>query len=207
MFCLKPYRIVPSKRPPPNLTVFVGFFRVFRVTAHHSRVVNSKVARLGSNSCNCSDALWVTRHQASKDLGSHTPVRGLVCSVLPLQLEIRVLQATTERSGNLATRLRVGPFCRTIQFSPLSGWPRRITGKRRCKSIQSRGRLLRIWSGPSLGDPFNKRVLRVTAHPQIWALELRAPMGACSGQYGNTLQMKYLIYKNMIESITISLRD
>ena len=29
-----------------------------------------------------------------------------------------------------------------------------------------------------------KQVLRVTAHPQILVLELRAPMGACLGQYG-----------------------
>ena len=56
-----------------------------------------------------------------------TPVRGLVRSVLPLQHEIRMLQAATERCGNLATRLRVGPLCNTIQLSPLSGWPRRIT--------------------------------------------------------------------------------
>ena len=34
-------------------------------------------------------------------------------------------------------------------------------------------------------EPF-KQVLRVTAHPQILTLELRAPMGACSGQYGST---------------------
>ena len=28
-------------------------------------------------------------------------------------------------------------------------------------------------------------VFRVTAHPEILALELRAPMGAWPGQYGN----------------------
>ena len=38
--------------------------------------------------------------------------------------------------------------------------------------------------GPCMGivEPF-KRVLRVTAHPQILALELGVPMGTCSGQY------------------------
>ena len=29
-----------------------------------------------------------------------------------------------------------------------------------------------------------KQILSVTVHPQILALELRAPMGACLGQYG-----------------------
>ena len=40
--------------------------------------------------------------------------------------------------------------------------------------------------GPCVGtvEPF-KHVLRVTAHPQVLALELRAPMGTCLGQYGN----------------------
>ena len=42
--------------------------------------------------------------------------------------------------------------------------------------------------GPCSGivEPF-KHFLRVTAHSQILVLELelRAPMGACSGQYGN----------------------
>ena len=32
-------------------------------------------------------------------------------------------------------------------------------------------------------EPF-KHLLRVTGHPQFLALELRAAMGACSGQYG-----------------------
>ena len=42
--------------------------------------------------------------------------------------------------------------------------------------------------GPYMGivEPF-KRVLCVTAYPQILALELRVPMGACSGQYGKLL--------------------
>ena len=82
----------------------------------NSCVVNPKVGPL---SCDCSDA---PRHQASK-----TPVRGLVRSVPSLQHEICVLQATTERCGNLATRLRVGQLCSTIQLPSLSGWPRRST--------------------------------------------------------------------------------
>ena len=37
--------------------------------------------------------------------------------------EIHILQATTERCGSLATRLRVGLLCSMIQPSPLLGWP------------------------------------------------------------------------------------
>jgi len=39
--------------------------------------------------------------------------------------------------------------------------------------------------GPCVGivEPF-KHILCVTAHPQILALGLRAPMGVCLGQYG-----------------------
>ena len=42
--------------------------------------------------------------------------------------------------------------------------------------------------GPCMGiiQLFN-HLLRVNAHPQILLLELRAPMGACPGQYGNQL--------------------
>ena len=40
-------------------------------------------------------------------------------------------------------------------------------------------------------EPF-KHLLRVTAHPQFLALELQAPMGACSGQYGTCFD------KNMV---------
>ena len=49
---------------PPILTV-LWFFRVLRVTAHHAKL-NPKVGLLSSHSCSCSDALWATRHQASK---------------------------------------------------------------------------------------------------------------------------------------------
>ena len=101
-------------------------------------------------------------------------VRGLVRSVLSLQHEICVLQTTTERCGNLATRLRVGQLCSMIQISPLSGWPRR-SKKRRC------GTPWQFTSHP--GWALARHLLRVTAHPQFLTLELRAPMGAYSGQY------------------------
>ena len=46
----------------------------------NSCVENPKVGPLSSHSCNCSDALWAPRHQASK-VRTH---RDLVRSVLPL---------------------------------------------------------------------------------------------------------------------------
>ena len=52
--------------------------------------------------------------------GLHTPVCGLLCSILPLQHKICILQATTERYRNLAMMLRVCPLCSTIQLSHLS---------------------------------------------------------------------------------------
>ena len=91
------------------------------VTAHHVKFlcIESEGGPLSSHSCDC--ALDAT---TSGIKGSHTPVFGLVHSVLSLQHEICILQVTTGRCGNLATRLRVGQFCSTIQLSPLSGWPR-----------------------------------------------------------------------------------
>ena len=57
--------------------------------------------------------------------GSHTPVHGLVRSILSLQHKICVLKATTEHCRNLATKLPVGQLCSMTQLSPLMGWPRR----------------------------------------------------------------------------------
>ena len=57
--------------------------------------------------------------------------------------------------------------------------------------------------GPCKGmvEPL-KHLLRVTAHPHFLALELRAPMGACSGQYGiltwNGCDQVSLIYKQKV---------
>ena len=92
----------------------------------NSCVLNPKVDLLSSHSCDCAlDAM------TSGFKGLHTPIRGLVRSVLSLQHKIYVLQVRTERCRNLAMGLRVGQLCSTIQLSPLSGWPRRST-KRWC---------------------------------------------------------------------------
>ena len=119
--------------------------------------------------------------------GSHTPVHGLVYSVLPLQHGIRVLQVTTERCGNLATRLRVGPLCSMMQPSPLLDWPQRITDEPTMQVHSVPWQLTSHpgWALPCIWvvKPF-KRVLCVTTHPQILTLELQAPMGTCSRQYG-----------------------
>ena len=117
-------------------------------------------------------------------LNSNTPICGLIRSVLPPQHEIRVLQATTERCGNLAMRLQVSLLCSTIQLSPLSGWPRQITDKPTMQvDLVPMAANFASEMGPCvlIVEPF-KHVLLVTAHPQFLALELRAPMGACLGQ-------------------------
>ena len=109
----------------PQVLTILWYFRVLRVTHMHAKFLRSE-SEGRSHSCDCSDALWVPWHQASKIC---THIRGLVRSVLPLQHEICVLQATTECCGNLATRVRVGPLYSTIQLSSLSGWPQQITDK------------------------------------------------------------------------------
>ena len=82
----------------------------------NSCVVNPKVDPLSSHS---SDELWAPRHQVRTHLSA---------AFLPCNTKLAYcMQATTERCGNLATRLRVGPLCCTIQPSPLSAWPRRST--------------------------------------------------------------------------------
>ena len=116
------------------------------------------------------------RHQSL-----HTPIHGLVCSILSLQDEISVLQAMTESCGNLATRLQVSQLCSTIQLSPLSGWPRRSTDEATMRYPLA----VNFTSGVGPCTEIVEHLLHVTAHPQFLALELQAPMGACSGQYGS----------------------
>ena len=107
-FCL-PY--CPGKHPPPILTV-LWFLRALRVTIHHAKFWCSEFEGRAHIASIVFDAFWVPWHQASE--GLHTLVRGLVRSVLPLQHKIHVLQVTTERCRNLATRLWVGPLCSMI---------------------------------------------------------------------------------------------
>ena len=118
--------------------------------------------------------------------GSHTPVCGLVCSILPLQHEIHILQVTTECCGNLATRLRVGHLCSTIQLSPCRAGLGEYGLTDNASPFSPTAANFTFEVGPCVGivEPF-KWVLRVTAHPQVLALKLGAPMGACSGQYGS----------------------
>ena len=79
-------------------------------------------------------------------------------------------------------RLRVGQFFSAIQLSPLSGWPERNTDKVMMRYTLAAN--LASGVGPCTGivEP-SKHLLSVTAHPHFLALELRASMGACSGQY------------------------
>ena len=84
-------------------------------------------------------------------------------------------------------RLWVDPLSSTIQLSPPSGCPR--------WQSDDAGRFSTPWlltSHPGwtlcigIVEPF-KHPLHATTHPQFIVLELRAPMGACPGQYGTTI--------------------
>ena len=46
-------------------------------------------------------------------------------------------------------------------------------------------------------EPF-KHLLRVTAHPQFLVLELRAPMGACSGQYSTPTNLHGILHNVLL---------
>ena len=126
---------------------------------------------------------------------SHTPVRELVQSILPLQHKIHEMQVTTEHCRKLATRLWFSPLCSTIQLSPLLGWPRQSMDETTmwyplAANFTSR-------AGPCTGivEPF-KHFLCVTTHPQFLVLELSAPIGTRPGQYGTRESSKvYFLVK------------
>ena len=143
----------------------------------NSRVVNPKVGPLSSHSCNCSDAFWTTRHQVPK---VHTHP-----SVASFATFFPILQATTEHCGNLATRLRVSPLCHDTAFSTVGLALTNHGCTNDASPFSPLAANLASRVGPCMGivEPF-KRVLCVTAHPQVLALELQAPMGTCLGQYG-----------------------
>ena len=44
-----------------------------------------------------------------------------------------------------------------------------------------------------------KQLIRVTAHPQLLELELRAPTGTCPGHYGITIQINCGIIINVFD--------
>ena len=116
---------------------------------------------------------------------SHISIHILICSILRLQYEICVLQATNASEG-LAVRLWVGPLSNMIQLSPLSGWPQRSTGEvtMQVDSVHQAANFAWVSACAVIVESF-KHLLRVTAYPQFLVLELWAPMGTCSGHYGN----------------------
>ena len=119
--CIVP---IPAQVPnPPDLTVL--FFEVLRVTAHHAKFLHSESE---GRFVKLPYLMHFGRHDIIQQRFAHTRC-GLVCSVLPLQHEIRIQQAMTERCRNLATRLRVGTLCSMIQLSPPSGWPQQSMDK------------------------------------------------------------------------------
>ena len=102
-------------------------------------------------------------HPAAK---VHTLVSSLVRSVFHLQHEFRILQAMNAANPEQIYNVdKIG----------LKDW----------KYVQSKQ-----WCGSGVGtcteivEPF-KQLLPATAHAQFLVLELRAPMGTCSGQYSS----------------------
>ena len=134
----------------------------------NSCILNPKVDPLRSHSCYC--ALDAT---ASGIKGSHTPISDLVRRVLSLQHEICVLQAMTERCETWQQGYESISF--VARYSFLNRWAG--LNEARCDTIYFASRV-----GPCMGIVESCKYL--LAHPQFLALELRAPMGACSGQYG-----------------------
>ena len=152
---------------PPILTV-LWFFKVLCVTTHHAKFLciesKGRSAEL-TCTCSCDCALGAT---TSGIKVSHTPLHGLVRSVLSLQHEICILQAMTKRCRNLATRLRVGQLCSTIQLSPRLALTKQEVTMRYTLAVYFASRV-----GPCTGifEPF-KDLFCVTVHPQLLALEL-----------------------------------
>ena len=136
--------------------------------------VNPKVSPLRSHSSDRSDALWapnIRRHRFA-----------YMGSVLPLRHKF----AYCKRRLNAAETWQRGSY-RSVRFLARYSFLHCRAGldKARCKWIWYPAANFASGSGPRAGiiEPF-KHSLRVTAHPQFLALELRAPVGACPGQYG-----------------------
>ena len=144
-------------------------------------IVNLKVGPLSSHSCDCFDALWAPRHKASKICTSHTPIHGLIHSVLPLQHKRQPNTAETWQQGYETVRFVAWYsflYCRAVLDEA------RL--KQRCKWIWYTlvaNFASRVSPCAEIVEPF-KLLLHVTAHPQFFELELRAPMGTCPGQHG-----------------------
>ena len=173
------YRIVPSKRPylskcpPPVLC----FFEVLRVTAHHAKFLCiESVGRSGE--LTAAIALWMP-HQASK-VRTHPSVASFtaffLCSTNFAYCKQRLNAAETWQRGYEL----VSYVARHSFLHCQAG-----LDEARSKMRYTLAVYFASGVGPCTGivEPF-KHLLRVTAHPHFLALELRAPMGACSGQYG-----------------------
>ena len=113
---------------PPILTV-LWFFKVLCVITHHAKFLciesKSRSAEL-TCTCSCDCALGATT-SGIKVL--HTPLHGLVRSVLSLQHEICILQAMTDAAETWQRGYEWVNFVARYSFLP--GWPWRST-KWRC---------------------------------------------------------------------------
>ena len=92
-------------------------------------------------------------------------------------------------------RLRASPLLAQYSFLHRRAGFVEAQAKGQCRSIQyTLG--VNFTSGvgtcAEIVEPF-KHLLRVTTRPQFLVLELRAPMGACQGQYGKSFTMNVLL--------------
>ena len=147
-------------------------------------IVKSKVGPLSSRTYLWS--FWCTSGTMTSGIKVlHAPIHSFICSVLRLRHEIHVLQAMNagevwQRGYDLVCFL-----ARYIVFYCWAGHDE-AQAKPRYRSIRyPLATSFASWVGTCTGivGPF-KHLLHVTAHPQFLVLELWAPMGNSTGQYG-----------------------
>ena len=116
----------------------------------------------------------------------HTPVVASSAAFFACSTKFAYCKRRTHGEA-LATRLQVGPFSSRIQLSLLSRWPRLpkkgSTGKGTTR-VNSVAPVSYLWirGGRLHGHSWTiQHLLRVRAHPRFFGLQLRAPMGDCTG--------------------------
>ena len=121
--------------------------------------------------------------------GLHTPIFGIVHSIFPLQHKLHVVQVVTERCGTWQWGYESVHFVARYSFLHCRAGLDEAWMKWQCKSIwYALAANFTSGVGPCAGivESF-KNLLCVTALPQYLVFELQAVIGACLGQYSNSL--------------------
>ena len=141
--------------------------------------VNLKVGQLSSHTCDCS--LWAPWHQVHTHLSTASFAAFFPCSTKFAYCKQRLNAVKWGYKSVCFVAHYNFLHCQASLNKARTKWV-----KQRCKSIRyTLAENFTSWVGPysRIVEPF-KHLLRATAQPQFLALELRAPMGACPGQYG-----------------------